>query len=174
MKQTFKKLSFLLLGFALVTSLVSCDNDDDAVADASGIVVEDITGDWWVIALEPDGVTPAYGGDYVKFSTYATSENNLDFWLDDHANWMELKSKATIDLSSMTFSSEPNTAELYTGDTVTITNGVFTNDSFTTPVSNTVVDEIEFEAEFSWDPGVVYIFKGYKRTGKVQDENPHY
>lgn len=169
-----KKISYLFLILAMATSLISCDNDDDAVADASGIVVEEITGDWWVIALEPDGETPAYGGDYVKFSTYATSANNMEFWLDDHANWMELKAKATLNLSSLTFSSEPNTAELYTGETVTITNGNFTKDSFTTPASNTVVDEIQFEAEFSWDPGVKYIFKGYKRTGKVEDENPHY
>lgn len=170
---TLKKLSFLLLGLALVTSFVSCD-DDDAVADASGIVIEEVTGDWWVIALEPDGETPAYGGDYVKLSTYATAANNTNFWLDDHGSWMELKAKATLDPTSLTFSSEPNTPELYTDETVTITNGVFTKDSFTTPGSNTVVDEIQFEAEFSWDPGVVYIFKGYKRTGKPEDENPHF
>ncbi len=169
-----KKLSFLLLGLALVTSFVSCDTDDDAVADASGIVIEEVTGDWWVIALEPDGETPAYGGDYVKLSTYATAANNTNFWLDDYGSWMELKAKSTLDLTSLAFSSEPDTPELITGGTVTITNGVFTEGSFTTPGSNTVVDEIYFEAEFDWDPGTFYVFKGYKRTGKPVDENPHY
>lgn len=173
MKDITKKLSFFILGFALISTLFSCD-DDDAVADASGIVIEDVTGDWWVIALEPDGETPAYGGDYVRFSTYATSANDYNFWLDDHDNWMEIKSKATLDPATLTFSSEPNTPELYTDGTVTVTNGKFTKDSFTTPGSGTVVDEIMFEAEFDWDPGTVYVFKGYKRTGKPEDENPHY
>lgn len=165
-----KNISYLFVSFALLTSLVSCEDDDTGVTP---IEVESIAGGWWVIALEPDGETPAYGGDYVKFNTYNTSENNLTFWLDDNGNWMELKAKATIDLESLTFSSEPNTAELYTGETVTITNGVITKDSYTTP-SNTVVDEISFEAEFSWDPGIVYIFKGYQNTGIIADMNPHY
>ncbi|AVR44162.1 hypothetical protein C7S20_02155 [Christiangramia fulva] len=173
MKDITKKLSFLLLGFALMSSLFSCENDDP-VADPSNIVVEDITGDWWVIALEPDGETPAYGGDYVQFSTYATAANNTNFWLDDNDLWMELKAKVSLDPSTLTFSSVPDTEELYTGETVTITNGKFTKNSFTTPGSNTVVDEIQFEAEFSWDPGTVYVFKGYERTGKVADDNPHY
>jgi len=165
-----KKISYLFLTLVLMTSVVSCVSDDSATEN---IEVSEIAGGWWVIALEPDGVTPAYGGDYVKFNTYNTSANDLTFWLDDNDNWMEIKALATVDLESLTFSSEANTAELYTGETVTVTNGMITKNSYTT-TSNAVVDEISFEAEFSWDPGTVYIFKGHKNTGVIADLDPTY
>lgn len=167
----FKKISYLLLSFTLLGTFVSCD--EESVPDDSGIIVQEIVGGWWVIALEPDGTTPAYGGDYVKFNTYNSSSNDLTFWLDDNNEWMQLKAKATVNLESLTFSSEANTSEYYTDATVTITNGSFSKKSYTT-ASNTVVDEIMFEAEFSWDPGTVYIFKGHKNTGIIGDQHPHY
>ena len=167
-----KKISYLFISLALITTFTSCEGEE-SVPDDSGIVIQEIAGGWWVIALEPDGETPAYGGDYVKFNTYNSSANDLTFWLDDNGNWMELKSKATVNLESLTFSSEANTPEYYTDETVTITNGTFTKNSYTT-TSNTLVDEITFEAEFSWDPGTAYIFKGHKNTGKPEDANPHY
>lgn len=154
-----------------VSLFVSCDEGGDP--NPGGTNVEAIAGDWWVIALKPDGVTPAYGGDYVQFSTYNTAANDNGFWLDDNDNWMEIKAKASLNADGMTFSSEPNTPELYTDETVTVTNGMITKKSYTT-ISNTVVDEISFEAEFSWDPGTVYKFVGHKRTGFLEDENPHY
>ncbi|WP_166962967.1 lipid-binding protein [Yeosuana marina] len=160
---------FILL--CTVSLFVSCDEGGDP--DPGGTNVEAIAGDWWVIALEPDGVTPAYGGDYVQFSTYNTAANDNGFWLDDNDNWMEIKAKASLNADGMTFSSEPNTLELYTDETVTVTNGMITKNSYTT-TSNTTVDEISFEAEFSWDPGTVYKFVGHKRTGFLEDENPNY
>lgn len=160
---------FLLL-FTIIL-LNSCDEGGDP--EAGGTNVESIAGDWWVIALEPDGVTPAFAGDYVQFSTYNTAANDYTFWLDDHNNWMQIKSKATVNINSLTFESEPNTPELYTDETVTITNGMITKGTYTT-ASNTLVNEISFDAEFSWDPGSVYKFKGHWRTGFLEDENPHY
>lgn len=171
-KIILKNLSCLFLSFAFIASFVSCDQVE-SVPDDSGIVVKDIAGGWWIIGLEPDGETPAYGGDYVGFNIYNTSENNLDFWIDDHGEFFEIKSKANINLATLTFSSEVDTPELYTDETVTITNGSVTKNTYTT-ASNTVVDEIFFEAEFSWDPGTVYKFKGHKNTAKVEDANPHY
>lgn len=171
-KIIIKKLSYLFLSFALITSFVSCDFDADD-PNIEPLNVESIAGGWWIIGLETDGETPAYAGDYVKFNTYNTSDNNSDFWIDDHGNFFEIKAKATANLGSLTFSSEPNTPELITGETVTVTNGSITKNSFTT-VSNTVVDGISFEAEFSWDPGTIYKFVGHKNTGKVEDADPHF
>lgn len=102
-----------------VNLFVSCDEGGDP--DPGRTNVEAIAGDWWVIALEPDGITPAFGGDYVQFSTYNTAANDNTFWLDDHNNWMQIKSKASVDLNSLTFESEPNTPELYTDETVSVT-----------------------------------------------------
>ncbi|SFC82469.1 lipid-binding protein [Algibacter pectinivorans] len=167
-----KKLSYLFFSIVMMASFTACEGVESE-PDASDIVIEEVTGSWYIIGLETDGETPAFAGDYVLYDIYNSSENNFDFWIDDHNTFFQLKSKGTVDLSSLTFSSEANTAELYTGETVTISNGQITKDSFTT-ASNTVVDAIYFEAEFSWDPGTVYIFKGHKRTGFVGDDNPHY
>lgn len=157
--------------FVLTLSLfVSCDEGGEP--DAGGTNVQDIAGDWWAIALWDDG-TPAYGGDFVQFSTYNTAANDNTFWLDDHDNWLELKAKVTLNADRLTFQSEPNTPELYTDETVTITNGRITRGTYTTH-SNTKVDQIFFDAEFSWDPGTIYSYEGHWRTGFLEDENPHF
>lgn len=166
------KISSIILIIAVACSSIACETENDT-PDSSGLVLQEAIGGWWVIALEPDGATPAYGGDYVKFNTYNSSANDNTLWLDDNGEWMEIKAKATMNISNLIFSSDPEVEELYSGGTVTITNGQITKNSFTT-ASNTLVDEIYFEAEFDWDPGTAYIFKGHKNTGKVEDLNPHF
>lgn len=168
-----KKYNFLLgiLFISISSFLTSCDEVEDA--EIGGVTLQEMTGDWWVVALNPDGETPAYGGDYVHFSTYNTSSNDTGLWLDDHDEWMQLKSKVTADGQNLTFSGEAGAEELYADATVTVSNGSISKETFTTE-SNTMVDEITFEAEFDWDPGIVYIFKGHRRTGFAEDENPHY
>lgn len=167
-----KRISYLFLSLALITSFTSCEQEESVAAD-SPLVLQEVMGSYWIIALEDDGETPAYGGAYNKFGFYNSGANDMTFWLDDGGAWMELKAKSTIDLNSLTFSSEANTDELITGGTVTITNGKITKNSFTT-ASGSVVDEIYFEAEFDWDPGYAYVFKGHKSTAKPLDENPQY
>ncbi len=164
-----KNIGLTLLSVIFLTTVVSCERTEP-IPDDSGVTVEEITGGWWIIALEPDGTTPADGGDYEKFDIYNASANDLTFWLDDHAS---LKAKATVNLNNLTFSSEADTPELYTNETVSITNGTISKNAYTT-TTGTVVDEIMFEAEFSSEPGVVFIFKGHKNSGKVDDLNPHY
>jgi hypothetical protein len=165
------KLLFAALLLMVFTTFVSCDEVEDI--DVGGTSVEEMSGDWWVIAFNPDGVTPAYGGDYVNFTTYNTAANDGGMFLDDHGNWMEIKTKVEANVDNLTFSGSPDAPELITDATVTVTNGKVTKKTYTV-ASNTKVDEISFEAEFSWDPGTVYIFKGHKRTGFAEDENPHY
>lgn len=154
-----------------VSLFVSCDEGGDP--DPGGTNVQDIAGDWWAVALNPGGETTAFGGDYVQFSTYNTAANDNTFWVDDHDNWMQLKAKVTLNEDRLTFQSEPNTPELYADETVTITNGLITRDAFTTE-SNTLVDQITFNAEFSWDPGTIYEYVGHFRTGFLEDETPHF
>jgi hypothetical protein len=170
MNKNLKYLLGTLLLMVFVT-FTSCDEVEDA--DIGGTSVEQMSGDWWVIALEDDGESPAYNGDYVQFTTYNTAANDGGLWLDDHGNWMEIKSKVSANVSSLTFAGEPNSPELYTEGTVTVSNGLITKASYET-ASKTMVDEIYFEAEFDWDPGYTYKFKGHKRTGFPEDENPHY
>ena len=152
----------------LALTLISCDEGGDP--DPGGTSTEKFAGDWHVIALEPDGVTPAFGGGYNLYSTYNASSNDENFWIDDHDSWMEIKSKVqALDYTNLTFAGQTDAPELYTGGTVTVTNGKILKgaaESF----GGHVVDSIYFEAEFDWDPGVVYKFGGHKRTGFLEDE----
>lgn len=165
------KIYFGILMMLVVTTFTSCDKVEEP--NIGGTSVESMSGDWWVVALEPDGVTPAYGGDYVQFSTYNTASDDGGMWLDDHDNFMQIKSKVTAKTADMTFAGEVDATELYADATVTVTNGKITSGTYVT-ASKTAVDEIVFEAEFSWEVGVVYIFKGHKRTGFAEDEDPTY
>ncbi|MBD0725587.1 hypothetical protein B6A10_10390 [Flavobacterium sp. L1I52] len=160
----------LLLILSISSSLVSCDEGGNP--DAGGTKTKNFAGDWHIIALEPDGETPAYGGDYNLFSTYNASSNDENFWIDDHDSWMEIKTKVqATDFKNLTFSGQPDSDELYTGETVTVTNGKIMK-AAAHSFGGHVVDSIYFEAEFSWDPGIVYKFAGHKRTGFLEDELP--
>ncbi|MBL4724279.1 MAG: hypothetical protein JKY73_02595 [Lutibacter sp.] len=159
--------ALLILVFSIFTS---CDEGGEPDPGATSIV--EMAGDWWVIALEPDGVTPAFGGDYVRLSTYNTAADEGGMWVDDHGNWMEIKTKVIANVSNLSFTGDDG-IEHITGGTVVLVNGSIMKETYTTE-SNTLVDEIYFEAEFDWFPGTVFIFKGHKRTGFLEDENPHY
>ncbi|NOR27201.1 MAG: hypothetical protein GQ540_01595 [Lutibacter sp.] len=167
MKHTIK---ILILSLLLVAACSPNEGYEDyTVAESS---VNTMAADWWVIALEPDGETPAYGGDYVTLSTYNTAADDGVMWIDDHFNWMEIKTKVITNTSGLTFTGDDGIEVLY-GGTVILTNGTITKETYIT-TSNTLVDEIYFEAEFDWAPGVNYVFKGHKKTGFLEDENPHY
>ncbi len=159
----------LILSFILALTLTSCDEGGEP--NIGGTVTQKFSGDWYIIALEPDGVTPAYGGDYNLYSTYNAASNDENFWIDDHDSWMEIKTKVqATDLKNLTFSGKPDSEELYTEGTVTVTNGKILKDAATS-FGGHVVDSIYFEAEFDWDPGTVYKFAGHKRTGFKEDEH---
>lgn len=158
-----KKISYLFLMLALVTSLISCDNDDDAVADASGLVLEEMLGTW-VVNITRDGSPQGQN----TITTYNTSTNDANaMWLDDLEHGWGLKSKVNVNENEMTFSGT-DLEELYYGVTVNITEGVINKGAATTP-SGDVVDSIYFKAEFSDIPGEIWEYAGYKSTGKIED-----
>lgn len=165
------KLLFGALLIMVFTTFTSCDEVEDITI--GGTNLEAMSGEWWVAGFFPEGESPAYGGDYVQFSTYNTASNDVGLWIDDFGNFFEIKTKVTVDLNSMTFVGIPDSEEVITGGTVTVSEGRISKGTFTT-ASNTKVDELFFKAEFDWDPGTVYEFKGHKRTGFAEDENPHY
>lgn len=164
-KQSLLLIISILFSFIFITS---CDVVQEE--EIGGTSTEKLAGDWYIIGLENDGTTPAYGGDYVLFSTYNTAANDGTMWVDDHETFFELKTK--VSTSDYSFNSPSNITNLY-GGTSKITNGVITPKSYTTE-SGTKVDAISFDIEFDWDPGYIYKFKGHKRTGFSEDENPHY
>ena len=157
-----KKLCFLLLGFAFVSSFVACD-EVDSVPDESDILISEVTGTW-VVDMVWDG-DPA-GTNTI--SIYNTSANDAStMWIDDQEHSWGLKAKVPLNLGALTFGGS-DLEELYYGVTVTITDGVIVKNGATTP-SGDVVDSISFKAEFSDIPGEIWEYSGYKSTGKVGD-----
>jgi len=166
MKKITYKLKLFLIAVTGIATLYSCDETGDT--DPGGTTTENFAGDWHIIGYEPDGVTPV--GDYVLYSTYNAASNDENFWIDDHNTYFQLKSKVQVSsFSSYTFAGQAASEELYTGGTVTVTNGKILKKAATS-FGGHEVDSIYFEAEFDWDPGVVYKFSGHKRTGFLEDE----
>lgn len=162
-----KKLSFLFFALALSISFVSCEKVE-SVADESDIVAKDMMGSWYVQFL--------YGGEdllggYVLINTYNTSANDgTAMWINDNENTWWFKVECPINSSDQTFSG----SELYSDYDgyiidVTITNGKITKNGVTSPGGQTT-DKIDFEVEFSDDPGTVYQIVGYRYTGLVGDQ----
>lgn len=168
MKHTIK---ILMLSLLLITACSPNEEYEDYTVVESS--VKSMAADWWVIALEPDGVTPAFGGDYVQVTTTNTAaDDGLTMIIDDHRNWFEFRTKIDVNLSDRTFTGTDN-VELYYDAEIVLQNGNMTSNTYTT-LTGTSVDEIYFEAEFDWFPGITFIFKGHKRTGFLEDEYPHY
>ena len=162
-----KKLSFLVLSFALMTSLISCDRVTPA-PDPTGFEAQDMLGDWYVQFLyEGEDI---YGIGTVLITTYNTSENDgTSMWINDFGNTWWFIVNCPINASAMTFSgSSLNSYYPDYGIDVNITNGQITKNGATSPSGKTV-DKISFEAEFSDDPGSVYEIVGYRWSGKLTD-----
>jgi len=163
----FKQITYISI---LATSMlfVSCDEGGDP--EPGQTTTKDFAGDWHIIVLEADGVTPAFGGDYYLWSTYNAASNDNNFWIDDHDTFFEVKTKVQAnDFNAQTFSGPAGADELYLGDPITISNGrIFKNAGHS--FGGHAVDSIYFEIEYPADPGVIYKCGGHKRTGFLEDE----
>lgn len=157
-----KKISFLFLCVVVAIFFVSCEQVE-SVPDASDIVIQDITGTW-VVDMTYDGDDAGTN----TISIYNSSTNDTSsMWLDDQEHSWGLKAKVPLNYEALTFEGS-NLDELYYEVTVNITKGVIVKNGATTP-SGEVVDSIYFEAEFSDIPGEIWVYSGYKSTGKIID-----
>ncbi len=157
-----KNFSYLFLMLAMVTTFVSCDQEE-SVPYESDILLQEVVGKW-VVDIDRDGVNQ----DTNTISTYNTSDNDTNaLWLDDLEHGWGLKAKVNYDPNTMTFSGT-DLDELYYGVTVTITEGRIIKGGATTPTGD-VVDSIYFKAEFSDIPGEIWEYYGYKSTAQVDD-----
>jgi hypothetical protein len=157
-----KRISYLFLSFALITSFVSCDQVE-SVPDASPVLISEIAGTW-VVDMIYDG-DPA-GTNTISIYNTGANDSNL-MWLDDQQHGWGLLSKVPVNLAALTFGGT-DLEELYYDVTVTITEGKIVKGGATTP-SGDVVDSISFKAEFSDIPGEIWEYAGYKSTAKIGD-----
>ena len=162
-----KKFSFLFFALALSISFVSCEKVE-SVPDESDIVAKDMMGSWYVEFLV-DG-EDIYHLGFTKINTYNTSVNDgTSMWIDDNEHTWTFKVNCPINSSDQTFSGTGLYSNVggYEVD-VDIINGMITKDGVTSPSGQTT-DKIDFEVEFSDDPGTIYQIVGYRYTGLVGD-----
>lgn len=164
------KRIFILLSVCMSLVLVGCDSD----VEPGGTKVEKLSNEWWGQIYVPDGSggLTDVGVGYQHYMTYSTASNLADsIFVDDFNGLLQLKAKVACNTGAMSFSSNGTAVrERYTDETVTISNGkIITNGAHST--SGVQVDSIYFEAEFSWEPGQVYIIAGHGRTGFNEDEH---
>ncbi len=146
------------------TLFTSCDEGGNP--DAGGTTTQKYAGEWYIDVSDASGLLKAH----VLHSTYNTAANDNTMWIDDKANYYELKSKIITNLENGTFSSK-DAANIIDnkGTFVTITEGKIIHNGGKSKGGH-VVDSIAFKAEFSYDPGTIISFNGVKRTGFSEDE----
>ncbi|MFY0713884.1 hypothetical protein J1D01_09425 [Seonamhaeicola sp. NFXS20] len=163
----------MILALAFSTSFVGCEQEE-SVADDSGLLVQDMMGGWYVKLLYNG--EDVYELGYYLLDIYNTSTNTNEIWIDDHELW-PTKVKCPADPESLTFAGSGLVSQYSyvnsAGNTIIpvldITNGKIIKNGTTAPGTGTTTDSIYFEVEFSNDPGTVYTIEGYKSTSKVED-----
>jgi len=156
---------YLILFFAILTfTFVSCDTETST--DSGGTPVEKIAGDWWITTQD---------GSPALIHIYNTAANDgTEVWFDD--TFWSTKEKVPCDVKTLTFGSDDalqntslNKDESLYNITVTIKNGKILEGAAKTP-SGVAADSIYCEVEYSDDPGTIYHFGGFRRTGFDDDE----
>jgi Lipid-binding putative hydrolase len=162
MKNIFNKIAILSI---LFIGLSSCENDgyEDYTVKSNASV--DLNGEWFIdITKASDGSVVA---QHTLHKTFDSNDGKM--YIDDNKNGYWLKGKLEINPTDLTFSAlkEPNLLD--PGTTFTITEGKITKGGGISKDGN-VVDKIYFKAEFSYEPGVIYIHEGHKRSKFLEDE----
>jgi len=163
-----KNIYTYLLLFICIGAFTSCEEDGYEDFNVPQSSVSQLSADWWVIPYDPAG-DPAFGASFHTLTTSNTAADNGDMQIDDHGNWMEIKTVVATNSAELSFTGAANAPEMITGGTVTVSNGSITKGTGTS-LSGRVTDSIVFEAEFDWNPGVIYTYRGHKKTGFLEDE----
>jgi len=153
---------FLLI-FLIGTTILGCKKNN--LPDPGSTKTEKMANEWWV-TLKQGGADLI--GTHVKIATYNTSANNDSIWVDDLENTWQFKVKAKVNLDSLSFSTSQFQNEYY-NITVNLMNGkIFPGQGKSK--SGNVTDSIYMQAEFSDDPGTIYVISGHARTRFAEDD----
>ncbi len=162
MKKIIKKISIISALFILVASC-----DDKGYKDYEEKITPSVAlnGEWFIdITSEADGSVIA---QHTLHKTYDSNDGKM--FIDDSKNGYYLKGKLNVNPNNLTFDAPNEDNLLDPGTTFTITEGKIIKNAALSKDGN-VVDSIYFKAEFSYEPGVIYIHSGHKRTGFLEDE----
>lgn len=180
--------NIFLIGVACL-SLYSCEFldslDDYKDPDVKYTATYPLNGEWYIkvdvlTGTNENSDNPAdwaldpYSLGYNKIMLYNTATNSPDtIWIDDQGLW-PLKAKIKCDPKNRKFtltSSAPNLKTSVATDSVRIIRGgVYLGGAKTAAGNKT--DSINIVLEFLQDdPGTIYRYTGFRRTGFLEDEH---
>jgi len=160
-----KAINKIVLVCILFIGLISCENNgyEDFTQAKSSTVA--LNGEWYI-----DVIKASNGSVQVQHALHKTFDSNDGkMFIDDAKQGWWLKGKLNVNPTNSTFdaSKEPNLLD--PGTTFTITEGKIIKNAAKSK-TGVVVDSIYFKAEFSYEPGVIYIHSGHRRTGFIEDD----
>jgi len=160
-----KILSYITI-LAFCISMSGCDLGNDP--KPGGTNVQAMTGEWWIRVLV--GSTDVAGGYHLITTANTAANTDTDLQLDDGGLW-PAKIVAKVDMNGLTFTPAANLNNMRSSTIkVSVIEGKVVKDGAITPGENTT-DLISVKFEFSDDPGTVYEYTGYRRTGFQEDEH---
>ncbi|MEP3838768.1 MAG: lipid-binding protein [Algibacter sp.] len=154
-------LKTFLLSCLLVLACETEEGFEDFPVTTSSVI--EMSGDYYVQTFLDGNLVLDY--EFITISN-SNADNGTEIQITDNHIW-PFKAVVPANLGDLTFSG----TNLISGAiTVTITNGAIVKNG-TTSTFGVTADMISFDGEFSDDPGNVYHFEGYKRTGFLEDEH---
>lgn len=180
------KIRFIFLSAIAATLMTSCEFldslDDYKDPEVKYTATYPLNGEWYIkvdafVGSNENSDDPGewlldpYSWGYNKIMLYNTASNVADsIWIDDLGLW-PLKAKITCNPKNKLFlpvAGVPN--KKVTGESVRIVRGgVYLGGALTAAGNKT--DSINIVLEFSDDPGQIYRYTGYRRTGFLEDEH---
>lgn len=161
MKKAINKIALISI---LFVGLISCENNGYEDFKQVNSPSAALNGEWYIT------ITKASNGSVqVEHALHKTFDaNDGKMFIDDKKTGWYLKGKLNVNTTNLTFdvSKEANLND--PGSTFTITEGKIIKNGGKSK-TGVVVDSIYFKAEFSYEPGVIYIHSGHKRTGFEED-----
>lgn len=162
MKKAINKIAIITVLFFGITS---CENNGYEDYEQKKSPSGDLNGEWYINIIEESSGSVEV--EHALHYTYDSNDGKL--WIDDKKHGWYLKGKSNFDVNNLTFSvsAEDNLNDL--GSKFTITEGKILKNAAKSK-TGVVTDSIYFKAEFDYDPGVIYIHSGHRRTGFEEDE----
>jgi hypothetical protein len=161
MKKATNKIAIITILFFGITS---CENngyeDYEQKISTSGA----LNGEWYI-----DVIKESTGNVEVEHALHYTYDSNDGkMFIDDRKDGWYLKGKLNVDNKNLTFNvtDEANLNDL--GSKFTITEGKILKNAGKSK-TGVATDSIYFKAEFDYEPGVIYIHSGHRRTGFEED-----
>ena len=156
-----KKLVLLLSIISSIPLFYSCQK----VKDPGATAAVKVANEWWVtLTFNGDDI----GIGHFKIATYNTAANDNTIWIDDYESGWDVKFRAPVDYTNLTFSATAAQNEYY-NITVNVTDGKILPKMGHSKSGN-VADSIHMKLEFSDDPGTIYEMNGVERTRFPEDD----